>query len=104
MKRSRTLLLPMACAVWLCATIEAAAADYPVTHGRQVIINRGIQLQSLVLQSDGVHSYPNFSDVQLWHSAGFTTFNFWNQPDSSGNVLPHLPSQQQWGKVWGDPP
>jgi hypothetical protein len=105
MKRSRSRVIPILWVVGLCATAVTAAADYPVTHGRQIIINRGIQLQSMVLQFDGVHSYPNFSSspsgVQLWQSAGFTTFNLWNEPDTNGSVLPNLPPGQQWGKIWG---
>jgi hypothetical protein len=106
MKRSWSRVIPMVWVAGLCAAAATAtAADYTVTHGRQVIINRGIQIQSVVLGNDGVHSYPNFTDLTLWRSAGFTTFNFFNQPDSGGTVLSQLkPLGQQWGKIWGDPP
>jgi hypothetical protein len=113
MKRSRSRVIPILWVVGLCAAaVTAMADDYPVTRGRQVIINRGIQLQSIVLGSDGVDNTANFTDFNQWQGAGFTTFNFWNQTDPTPGVTHLIPTVvpqlkqagQQWGKIWGDPP
>ena len=74
----RQLLSMSACL--LCLSYAAAdAAGVDLSYGRQIILQRGLQIQSLAF----VSSTPvALTDYSLWASANFTTFNSWNDKNS----------------------
>jgi hypothetical protein len=75
----------------IAITPGEARGAYPVSRGRQVLLNRGLQLQSLVFfDQPGVANI----DINLWKSANFTTINFWEAQN------PLLPSQMPAGTQW----
>jgi hypothetical protein len=59
------------------AAAEAAALE--LSFGRQIILERGLQIQSLAFVT-GTPEPP--SDYSLWAGANFTTFNSWNDTNS----------------------
>jgi hypothetical protein len=61
-----------------------------VSHGRQVILYHGLQIQALVFD----YASPGFTDINLWLSANFTTINFW------GSLEPELLEQMPAGTTW----
>ena len=75
-----------------CAAPNAARAD-SLGRGRQLLLNQGLQIQSLVNPNG-----PWFSNVPLWSSANFTNFNFWFW--QSPGVLAALPAGQQWSRLY----
>ena len=55
--------------VGVCATSPEALGVSPVSRGRQVLLNRGLQLQTLVFfDQPGVANI----DINRWKSANFT--------------------------------
>lgn len=90
--KPRLISMPAGLCV-LCLWFAAARAPgYELSHGRQVILNRGLQIQSLV------YSYLGFSDTDQWLSSNATTFNFWCWHNPS--VLASMPASQQWSRMW----
>jgi hypothetical protein len=63
-----------------------------LSHGRQVVLNRGLQIQSLIWANG-----PGLSDVDLWRSANFTTWSIWNLS------APWIPSGTQWARLYDYP-
>jgi len=78
----------------------AVAAAYDVSPGRQVILNRGLQIQSLAFVSS-TPAPP--TDFNLWSSANFTTFNSWNDTNSEKNLNWTMP-WSRWIKTDGSNP
>src|SRR5690348_15070561 len=77
-------LLPLtALCIWaVCfASINTAAAD--VSFGRQIILDRGLQIQSLGF-TDSTPLAP--SSFSTWSSANFTTFGSWYDTNSEKNL------------------
>jgi hypothetical protein len=74
-----------------CSVHDAAA--YELSRGRQILLNQGLQLHSLVY----THDPALFSDMDLWDSANFTAFNFFFYRTSS--LLPYLPADKEFGVV-----
>jgi len=73
----------------LGASLDASAVT--VSRGRQVLLSRGLQLQSLVFfDQPGV---PNIN-INRWQTANFTAINFWEAQN------PSLPSQMPPGTPW----
>lgn len=69
-----------------------AAGAYPLSRGRQVLLDRGLQIQTLVFfDQPGVENI----DFDRWESANFTTMNIWEAQN------PLLPSQLPAGMAWG---
>jgi hypothetical protein len=71
-----------------------------ISRGRQIILDRGIQIQSIV------YPYaPYFlrSPTTQWASANFTTFNFWCWVSDDDLLLPNLPAGQQWARNFSPP-
>jgi hypothetical protein len=74
----RRLFLTITCLLCVSHAARAAAA-VELSYGRQIILQRGLQIQSLAF----VSSTPvPLSDYSLWASANFTTFNSWNDKNS----------------------
>lgn len=72
-------------------SLALAAQAYELTRGRQLMIQNGLQIQSLV--------YPvGFSDIPLWESANFTAYNFWQW--SNRAVIENLQPGQQWARQY----
>jgi hypothetical protein len=80
-----------------------AFAPVQPSHGRQVILNRGIQLEAMVCTDQTNNQFNNYT---RWNSAGFTTANFFRDYSLDGTysgaavALPNLPSGQQWSRVF----
>jgi hypothetical protein len=65
----------------LCLSFAAAhAAAVDLSYGREIILQRGLQIQSLAFVSGSMVVPP--SNYSLWSSANFTTFNSWNNTNS----------------------
>jgi len=93
------LLIIASCA--LCFWhIAGDAAAVELSYGRQVILQRGLQIQSLGF----VSSTPQApSDYSLWASANFTTFNSWNDTNSEKKLGWTMP-WARWIKTDGSNP
>jgi hypothetical protein len=68
------------------------AVAYDLSRGRQIVLEQGLQLHSLVYTQDQV---TLFTDMDLWASANFTAFNFFFYRNPS--VLPVLPLDKDFG-------
>ena len=69
---------------------RGAGAD--ISRGRQLLLNRGIQIQAQEL-------LPTFDfDVDRWQSANFTTINFQSDGPLHPILLARMPTDQQWGR------
>ena len=90
LKVSRAILNVLAAAA-VCSTSLDVLAATPVSRGRQILLNRGLQLQTLVFFDQP--SVANI-DINRWKSANFTTINFWEAQN------PLLPSQIPAGTPW----
>src|SRR4051812_2269989 len=67
-----------ACVLCLSAA-TSDAVGFDLSNGRRIILQRGLQIQSLGF----VSSTPApLTDYSLWNSANFTTFNSWNDKNS----------------------
>src|SRR3954453_11347153 len=77
---------------------DAAAAE--LSYGRQVILNRGLQIQSLAFVSSTPAAPTNYS---LWAGANFTTFNSWNDANSEKTLGWTMP-WSRWIKTDGSNP
>lgn len=86
--------------LWATWPVNAVLGAYNVSRGRQVTLQRGFQLQALTftLPQDG------FTNLELWKSANYTTFNFWDRSDIDGDTFAQFEPGQQWGRVWGGGP
>ena len=82
----------------LLAADNAAAAN--LSYGRQVILNRGLQIQSLAFISSTPVAPTNFS---LWSAGNFTTFNSWND-NNSEKILGWSMPWSRWIKTDGSNP
>jgi hypothetical protein len=63
-----------------------------ISRGRQIILDRGLQIQALV----GSHS------DNVWAASHFTTLTPFHNPDGAAYHLPTLPAGTTWGRMWGD--
>jgi hypothetical protein len=68
----------------------------PISRGRQVILNRGLQIQALV----NPIVPPTGPDINLWLSANFTTFMPWHtSTDNNPSILAQLAAAgAQWSR------
>ncbi len=78
-----------------CGTERAVGQQ--ISHGRQVILNRGLQLQSLVWPTYG--GYTGITNLNQWSQANFTGLNFFEAPFGSyESLLSQMPAGTQWGR------
>ena len=91
MKPRQLLIVASVC---VCCTCHAMPNAFGVelSHGRQVVLNRGLQIQSLIWANA-----PGVSDIDLWKTANFTTWNIWAMS------VPWIPSGTQWGRLYDYP-
>jgi prepilin-type N-terminal cleavage/methylation domain-containing protein/prepilin-type processing-associated H-X9-DG protein len=78
--------------LWYAASY---VAGYELSHGRQVILNRGLQIQALT------SAWSGLSNVALWNSANFTTVNWgygYFQTTNDSTFLNQMSPTQQWGR------
>lgn len=68
------------------------AAGIELSRGRQILLDQGLQLHSLVYTQDQT---TLFTDMDLWVSANFTAFNFFFYRNPS--ILPVLPADKKFG-------
>ena len=69
---------------------------YELSHGRQVILDRGLQIQAMV----GREGQPGeFAYNQRWLDSNFTTINFWDSNTTPPSVLQSAPLGTQWGRM-----
>jgi hypothetical protein len=91
-------LLPITVLCLLSVWQNAAGAD--VSYGRQIILDRGLQIQSLAF-IDSTPAPP--SSFSTWASANFTTFNSWNDTNSEKTLVWTMP-WSRWIKTDGSNP
>ena len=75
-------------------------AGYELSHGRQVLLDRGLQLQAWVWCADRVD--PAFEDVEQFLDANFTTVNIESTYSPAAARLPRFAAQSrpwQWGRT-----
>ncbi|HEX3602184.1 MAG TPA: hypothetical protein VHU84_18670, partial [Lacipirellulaceae bacterium] len=88
-----------ACVLCLCAS-TSDAVGFDLSNGRRIILQRGLQIQSLAF----VSSTPvPPTDYSLWNSANFTTFNSWNDKNSEKTLGWTMP-WSRWIKTDGSNP
>ena len=95
----------MPLSIW-CIALDTADA-YTLSHGRQVLLNRGLQIQSWAFFGDpGVSQ--NSTGANRWLSANFTTLNVCfagyteaGYPAFPSALLNELPTGAQWGRLFG---
>ena len=91
MKPHRALTIVGLFILSMCHAASDAAGDYVLSRGRQLLLDHGLQIQSLV--------HPQgFSDIELWKSANFSTYDFWEWTNLE--VLQQLPANQQWARQY----
>ena len=73
-----------------CAALEAAGA-YTLSRGREILLNQGLQIQSLNSPN------PGWPDYERWRGANFTTYNLW---DRNLDPLASFAEGQQWGYAY----
>ena len=73
------------------AAMDVDAAD--PSRGRQILLNRGLQIQSLVFFC----TEPGFSNLDQWARANFTGINFWQ---ARRTALGQLPPGTTWGREY----
>jgi hypothetical protein len=83
----------------LCHGAEHAAA-VELSHGRQLLLDRGLQIQSLGFVT-GTPAPP--TSYSLWASANFTTFNSWNDTNAEKKLGWTMP-WARWIKTDGSNP
>lgn len=81
------------CALSVCFAAQATLAA-ELSRGRQILLDRGLQIQSLVFAVNR----PGFSDIDRWRSANFSTINLWDNPNPS--LLSQLPAGTPWGRMY----
>lgn len=74
-------------------SIQLSTSGEPVSRGRQVILNRGLQIQSLVFFNS-----PGFSNISQWLNTRFSTLNFWGS--SNPTLLGLVPAGTQWSRMY----
>jgi hypothetical protein len=118
MKQSRVPLIIGLCVLsaWLVAAdavawqATAEGVGSTVSRGRQILLNRGLQIEAATFTWDDCWS-PDYSgvgrflasDYSLWKTANFTTFNFWNRVDTPAHpstAFPLFSAGQHWSKIW----
>jgi len=83
-----------------CTAVDAAG-PYTVSRGRQILLDRGLQLQSLVMPNQPkVPASPGLSDTAQWLSANFTTINLWQSWNSFNQPLMASLDSLQPGTPW----
>ncbi|EEF59229.1 hypothetical protein [Pedosphaera parvula] len=99
MRLSQTFSIGALCALslWGGATDASCAS---LGYGRQVILNRGLQIQSLAFITSTPAPPTNYS---VWASANFTTFNSWNDANSEKTLGWTMP-WSRWIKTDGSNP
>jgi hypothetical protein len=77
----------------LCVSSASdAAGDDAISRGHQILLNRGLQIQS------EVRPYWGYSSVSRWQSANFTTFNV--AEELAPTEIGQLPAGTQWGRLY----
>ena len=76
-----------------CVAVDATAVE--PSNGRQILLNRGLQIQALSLMNSD--AYPA---ALLWNTTNFTTYNSWYVQNPQG-LLP-LPAGTPWAR-WYNP-
>lgn len=74
--------------------VAGRATGQTVSHGRQVILNRGLQIQSLVWPT--YNGYTGITNLNQWVQANYTTLNFFQTPPDVYDSL--LTSGVQWAR------
>ena len=81
---------------WVCGSVRGAGLSL----GRQIILDRGLQIQSLGFVSSTPAPPTNFS---LWSSANFTAFNSWYDTNAEKNLGWTMP-WSRWMRTDGSNP
>ncbi len=89
-KLSRFLITVALCCLITQFTASEAEGDYTVSRGRQILLDRGLQLQAIAF----TYNPPGFSNISLWSISNFTTINFWT------NQQYLVPSNSQWSRLY----
>lgn len=84
------------CVLGVWDTIASAAGPYTLSHGRQVVLNRGIQIQGEVVFS----STPTSTDVSLWTNSNFTGLWFQHPVQDTARTLSAMPAGTQWSQFY----
>ena len=78
-----------------------AVGDYTLSRGRRILLNRGLQIQSLVMPQQGPEiPTPGMTDIDLWLQANFTTINFWQSWNYyNQQLMADLPTGTPWSRT-----
>jgi len=74
-------------------SIQLSTGEQPINRGRQVLLNRGLQIQSLVFVRDAP-----ISNITQWNGTKFTTMNFWGEANST--ILPIMTAGTPWSRMY----
>jgi hypothetical protein len=90
----------LAVCLWLFQIHFNHCAAQNLSFGRQLLLTRGLQIQSLGFVSSTPEPPGNFA---LWSAANFTTFNSWND-DNSEKILGWTMPWSRWMQTNGSNP
>ena len=93
----RRLLITIVLAVFGVCYAATNAAGYELSHGREVLLDRGLQLQAWVFAIDRIT--PGFSDVEQFLDANFTTVNLQDSTGAGVRLDPFRTQTRPW--QWG---
>ena len=105
---SNTLIYILLLAIALVGFISDAFAE--ISRGRQIILDKGLQLQAVVITEDDndnwAVSFPGFigfSNANQFLDANFTTVNFWHTDTTTvkADFQAQVGSRPwQWGRIY----
>jgi len=101
MKAHQFLIIIGICVSSVWCTAVDAAGPYTVSRGRQILLDRGLQLQTLVMPNQpNFPASPGLNDTALWLSANFTTINLWQSWNSFNQpLMASLPAGTPWSRT-----
>ncbi len=96
--RTRPVLMAACLFAFAVSGVAGNAAGVTLSHGRQVQLNSGLQIQALAHRGDPTSSNVALTATQisLWKNLNFTAFNF--------GILQAQPCWQNAGRVGLEPP
>lgn len=77
------------------SSMSPAYADVPITRGRQILLDRGLQIQALAFFDQ---PEVNNIDIGRFQSANFTAINLWE--NQNPNLRAQLPANFSWGRQY----
>src|SRR5262245_36861280 len=97
----RPILIP---SIVIVSQLTACQSEAAISHGRQVLLNRGLQLQAWVFSEDTV--LPGFRNVDQFLGASFTTVNFYQTADPQFKLRFQTQADVpwQWSRLTGNEP